>query len=315
MKIVTLILLIFCNCQIKLDKLKFGSNLWPGYELFYVAEANGKFQDLPVHLVEFSSATEVLRSYRNNQINSAGLTMDEVFYLKKYSKSPRVIMILDISNGADILVAQSHIESLKSLRGKKIGVENTAIGAYLLYRIIEMGGLSLSDVQVVHLEMHEHLGAFRAKQVDAVLTFTSQKTAFLKEKGKIVFDSSMIPGEITDVLVVEDSFLQKNRDTVKSFVREWFHGLENNMLARPENLKFISKRELIEKKDVEDTLKLLHIPNAKENLEMLGKSDSHFIQMSENLADYMYEKRLVAERYNLEEIIDKTILEELLLGN
>lgn len=224
-------------------------------------------------------------------------------------------MVLDISNGADIMVAQSHIESMRSLRGKKIGVENTALGAYLLHRAIETGGLSRSDVQVVHLEIHEQLNAFRAKQVDAVLTFANQKTAFQKEKGKIVFDSSMIPGEITDVLVVEDSFLQKNRETVKLFVKEWFSGLESRMLTRPENLKFIAKREQIELQDVEETLQLLRIPDAKENLEMLGNRDSHFFQMSERLANYMYEKRLVAEKYEIGEIIDKTVLEEFLRGN
>ncbi len=293
--------------------MKFGANLWPGYEPFFIADAKGKFMDQPIHLVEFSSSTEVIRSYRNDQINSAGLTVDEVLYLKKYSKNPKIIMILDVSNGADILVAQSYIENVQSLKGKKIGVENTALGAYMLYRSLEYSNLKVEDVEVIHLEVHEQVEYFQSKKIDAAITFYNKRSAFLANKGKILFDSSQIKGEITDVLLVEDSYLQKNRSTVKSFMKVWFESLNSDTIHQEQYLDFIAKREGTTKTDIQESIQRLVIPNAKENLEMLIGKKIEFRQTADKLALYMYEKKLVPERYDLSGIIDSSLLEEIVI--
>jgi NitT/TauT family transport system substrate-binding protein len=312
---ILLYILLFCFsfCHPSKETLKFGANLWPGYEPFFIADAKGKFMEQPIHLVEFSSATEVIRSYRNDQINSAGLTIDEVLYLKKYSKNPRIVMILDISNGADILVAQSYIENIQSLKGKKIGVENTALGAYVLYRFLESSNLKVDDVEVIHLEVHEQVEYFQSKKIDAVITFFNKRAAFLSSKGKILFDSSQLKGEIMDVLLVEDSYLQKNRSTVKTFMKVWFDFLSSQAIYQEQYLDYIAKREGTTKSDIKESIQRLIIPGVKENLEMLVGKKKEFRYTAEKLALYMYEKKLVSERYEVSEIIDSSLLEEILI--
>ena len=60
-----------------------GTNVWPGYEPLYLARSLGYWDDSSVKLVEYSSASQVIRAFRNDAIHIAALTLDEVLLLKE----------------------------------------------------------------------------------------------------------------------------------------------------------------------------------------------------------------------------------------
>ncbi|HET8808251.1 MAG TPA: hypothetical protein VFM76_07725, partial [Methylophaga sp.] len=49
--------------------LRVGSNVWSGYEALYLARELGYYPDNTVALKELSSSTEVLRAFRQEQLD------------------------------------------------------------------------------------------------------------------------------------------------------------------------------------------------------------------------------------------------------
>ncbi len=112
--------------------LTVGTNTWTGYEPLYLARDLGLHEGLPLRLVELGSTTQSMDGLRTGWLDMAGLTLDEALTLVQEGIPIKVIWVLDISRGADALVARYGVAGLADLRGRKVGVEQTAVGAYML---------------------------------------------------------------------------------------------------------------------------------------------------------------------------------------
>ncbi len=304
---ILIITLLIYSCKNNNETLKIGTNVWPGYEPIYIAREIGKLDKNKIKLVEFGSSSQVIRAYRKNLLNGAGLTLDEVIFLKSLGFNPKIVLIADISNGADVLIVKPYIKSLKDLKGKKIGVENTALGAFFLTRILEKARLSAKDITIVPLEINQHYRAFINNKIDAVITFEPVKTKLLKTGAKILFDSSKIPGEIVDVFVVEEDFLKNNEDIVKYFVNAWFYGL--NFLNEHPNqaFKIVAKREGVSVEEVKNSYKGLILPSKKENIKLMQEKLKKTII---SITKIMKDKNLIDKNFkiNAETLINMRFL-------
>ncbi len=301
-KLVYLIFFVLLSCHIDKEYLKIGTNVWPGYEPLYVAREFGYLKDAPIHIVEYVSSSQVIRAYRNKLINGAALTLDEVILLKSYGFDPVVILVMDVSNGADAIVSRKDIKSLSDLKGKRVGVENSALGAYVLTRALEKAHLTLNDIKIVPLEVNEHYKWFKKGKVDAVVTFEPVKNKLVKSGGNVIFDSSQIPGEIVDVLVVEREYLNKHPEVIKTLINGWFLALakkETNSVK-----KIISEREQIEVKNFSDLYKGLKIPDREENQKLLDRGTPKLLPVAKRLLNIMKKKKIIKGDLDVEEMFD-----------
>ena len=223
--IIAIFSLFACTSEYS-DTLKVGTNIWPGYEPLYLARASGAWKEGSISMIEFNSASEVLRSFRNRSIDVAALTLDEAIALIAVRPDTRIILGTDFSSGADVVIAQPGIEKAEQLKGKKIGVESTALGAYMLARFLKVNHMLASDMQIVYMEVSEHFNAFLRHDIDAVVTFEPVLTELLKQGGNIVFSSQQIPGEILDVLVTRTDVIKNHHDHLELLVNGWFQSLQ-----------------------------------------------------------------------------------------
>lgn len=202
--------------------LRVGTNQWVGYEPLYLAESLNHFHKWDIRLVQLPSATDVIHALTNHRLEAACLTLDEALTVVSQGTDLKIILIMDVSNGADALVAAPHIDSLAALRGKRIGVENTAVGAVLLDGALEAAGLAVGDIQVVPLTADNHARAFLAGTVDAVVTFDPIRARLLRSGAKVLFDSSQIPCRIVDVLVVRSEVVEVQGDHLHKLLEGYF---------------------------------------------------------------------------------------------
>ena len=56
--------------------LRIGTNVWIGGEPLYLARELGRFDPAVVQLVEYPSASEVMRAYRNQAIDGMVISLD-----------------------------------------------------------------------------------------------------------------------------------------------------------------------------------------------------------------------------------------------
>ena len=267
--LMSLMLLGACDTQRHAVPLQIGTNLWPGYEPLYLADSLGYYSKNELRLVVLPSASEVIRSFKNRVINVAALTLDEALLLSETGVDIVIIQVADISHGADVIMANTEIDSFSQLSGKKVGLESTALGAYILSRALEINQLQLEDIQVVDLEIGEQEKAFTQSDVDAVVTFEPVKTHLKNHGANIIFDSSQIPGEVVDVLVVRKDLFVEKKDQLQHLVDGWYKGvhyLENN----PDKAAEISGKHLgISAAEFKEALAGLVIPTREVNRQMI----------------------------------------------
>jgi len=231
--ILTLVLLLMTACTpAPAPELKLGTNVWPGYEPLYLARDLGMFKASGVKLIEYPSATEVLRGMRDGNIDAAALTLDEALTLVQDGIRLRVVLVMDTSHGADAVVAHAGIESVADLKGRRLGAETTALGAYMVSRMLKLEGLSRADVTLVPLTLNEHEQAFRQGDVDAVVSLEPVVSHLQAAGGHVIFDSRRIPGEVVDVLVIRESAFDGQRSTIHHLLRQWFAALDY-LLTKP----------------------------------------------------------------------------------
>jgi NitT/TauT family transport system substrate-binding protein len=95
---------------------------------------------------------------------------------------------------------------------------------YLLARALETAGLTEKDVTIVNTSDADIVAAFTAApDMNAVVTWNPQLAAVLEVPGaSLVFDSSMIRGEIIDLMVVNTQTLRDNPDLGKALTGAWY---------------------------------------------------------------------------------------------
>lgn len=217
--------LFLSGCEAPEPPLRVATIQWIGYQPLHLAQALGYFARHPVRLADFHSNTESLRAFRNRNVEVAALTLDEVLLLRADGHDARVILILDYSEGADAIVAHPDIRDLADLRGRRIGVESTAAGAYLLARALEFGGLTTADVRLVKLGIENQVQAYREGWVDAFATFEPLRTRLLNLGARELFNSTRVPGEIVDVLVVRGELIDSHAAQLERLLDSWFQAV------------------------------------------------------------------------------------------
>src|SRR5262245_16196788 len=172
--------------------LRIGTNVWIGGEPLYLARDLGYLSAKTVQLVEYPSASEVQRAFRNQTIDGMVISLDEVLGIAVDGLEPRIILVVDVSHGADAVVGRSGMRTMKDLKGKRIAVESGALGAFVLSRALALNGMGPGDVDVVHLESNEQPAAFAKGEVDGAVTFDPYRTQLLNTGARTVFDSTAI---------------------------------------------------------------------------------------------------------------------------
>lgn len=291
------------------DELRIGTNVWPGYEPLYLARQMGYYDATPVKLVEYTSASEAIRAFRNGAVNGVALTLDEAILLAETDPDLKVVLVMDTSDGADVILAKPEFGTLQDLKGKRIGTETTALGAYVLTRALQNSGMNVSDVIVVPLEVGEHQNAYETGAVDAVVTFEPVRTNLLNAGAHEVFNSSQIPGEVVDVLVIRGNFLKKDSGQVQGTLRGWFKALDYMKADPARAFAIMGEREHISAEEFESSLNGLIIPNLAENRAMLSSTPPGLKKSAEQLKKVMSANNLTHKDVDTGAMLDGRYVE------
>jgi NitT/TauT family transport system substrate-binding protein len=291
--------------------LRIGTNVWIGSEPLYLARELGQLDPKAVQLVEYPSASEVLRAFRNQAIDGMAISLDELFGLAVDGLQPRVILVIDVSNGADVVVGRAGMRTMRDLKGKRIAVESGALGAFVLSRALALNGMHTGDVTVVHLESNEHPGAFEKGQVDGAVTFDPYRAQLLRAGGTTLFDSTRIPGEIVDLVAVRANVLEQRPNAAKALLTGWFKATDYLSREPKDAARRMGIRQQTSGEQFLEALKGLRIPSREENLKMLGGAKPELAVSGRRLMDLMLEAKLLRAPVAIEEALAPAALASL----
>jgi NitT/TauT family transport system substrate-binding protein len=291
--------------------LRIGTNVWIGSEPLYLARELGRLDPAAVQLVEYPSASEVLRAYRNQAIDGMVISLDELFGLAVDGLQPRIILIVDVSHGADVVVGRRGMRTMKDLKGKSVAVESGALGAFVLSRALALSDMQAGDVNVVHLESNEQPNAFEKGQVDGAVTFDPYRAQFLNAGATTLFDSTRIPGEIVDLLAVRASVVEKRPKALQALLSGWFSALDYMRREPKDAARRMGIRQQTTGEQFLEAQKGLQIPTREENLQMLGGRTPELAITGRRLMTLMLDAKLLRTGLDIETVLAPGPLESL----
>lgn len=218
-------------------KLRIAGHVWPGYELMFLARAEGWLDERQVSLLETASATESMQALAEGRADGAALTLDEVLRVRANGVPLSVVLVFDISAGADVLLARPGIDSPAGLKGRRIGVEQSAVGALMLDQALRAAGLSAREVTQVPLPIDRHEAAWQEGALDALITYEPVAGRLLSSGARNIFDSRRLPDTIADVLAVRASVLDGGSEAVRHLVAAHLRGLAH-LASHPQDAAY-----------------------------------------------------------------------------
>lgn len=207
------------------ERVTVGVQTWAGFQFMALGERFGWYADQPLDLVTFKRADAVAAALIAGQIDAATVTLDEAVRLRAQDHDLQVALICDISAGNDAVLAAPGIESLADLRGRRLGVETTALGAVLLAETLHLAGLTAGDLKIVSIE-EDHSEAWHRGGLDAVLSYGHSGAQLRREGLRVLADSRSFRQVILDVLLVRRSRHVSHRDAIRALVEGHFRALD-----------------------------------------------------------------------------------------
>ncbi len=200
-----LLCLVLTGCKDKAP-LRIGLNPWPGYQFLHLAEERGYFADegVNVRLLQFGSLGDTRRAFERRQLDGMCCTLSEVLATYRHSdRKPKVVLVIDYSDGADVIVAREPINRVEDLRGQVVAAQPGTVDNFFVTRALQKAGLPLDAVKLHPMASPNMPMAFARGEIAAAVTYAPLADELLKQPGaKVIFTSKAIPREIVDVLAV-----------------------------------------------------------------------------------------------------------------
>ena len=303
--LVVVALLFGCTSRPE-EPLRIGSNSWPGYEPLYIARDKGFYDGTKIQLVALPSASDVLAALRSGNLEGAALTLDESLTLLEDNIDLKVVLIMDFSDGGDVLLAKPGIDSISDLKGKTVALETTAVGAILLDGALTSANVSIDDITIQNCMVDKHLQCY--EHVDAIVTFEPALTRLRELGAKLLFDSSQIPGRIVDVLVVSEMALKKQEGLVKKLIAGYFQARQLLDESPLETAESISPRLGLAPQQILDSFEGLKLPSLSENYQYLDEHNGAMKAIVKELSTLMVDKALLSREIKKTDIVTSQFL-------
>jgi NitT/TauT family transport system substrate-binding protein len=253
------------------EPLKIAYSDWPGWVAWEIGVQKGWFKEAGVEVdFQWFDYVPSMEAYVAGKVDAVCMTNGDALVTGATGKPSVGILINDFSNGNDMIVAAPGIETIKDLKGKKVGLEEGFVSHLLLLTGLEKNGLKAEDVTVVNTPTNETPQVLASKAVDAIGAWQPSSGQALKvlPGSKPVFTSADAPGIIYDLLYVSAESLEKNKDDWAKVVKVWYRIAD--YIKDEENLddvlKILSARVKISPEEYEPFLKGTHILTLDEAL-------------------------------------------------
>jgi NitT/TauT family transport system substrate-binding protein len=269
---------------------------WPGYGPIFLAQDLGYLDRAHVVVNETPSTIDVMTAWRNGVIDIGAVTLDEAMILAERQDDVRILFVMDISEGGDALMVGPGIGRIEDLRGKRIGVERSAVGAYVLARALEMGGLSPGDVTVVPLSVDVQRDAYLRGEVDALVTHEPFITLLEADGATALVDTAQMPNEVFDVMIVRADVLSDRPDDVALVAEAWFRSLDSLESDPEAGLSAMAARSGVTKEVLEASLEGIRIPDREENDRLVSGPPPAILEPARRLEAVMWSADLLRHR-------------------
>lgn len=180
---------------------------------------------IDVEIVQINDYVESINQYTAGAFDGVSATnMDTLSIPSGGGVDTTALIIGDYSNGNDAVILKGE-GTIEDLAGKPVNLVELSVSHYLLARGLDSVGLAERDLDgVINTSDADMIAAYATDDVEVVVTWNPLVSEILGSNPDAtnVFDSSAIPGEILDLMVVNSETLADNPDFGKALVGAWY---------------------------------------------------------------------------------------------
>ncbi len=310
---------------VETTKLTCAFTFWPGQGVYFLAQELGYFDEegIEVELIHEDDIQIQAEAMEAGQLNCNSRTIGE------YQSRPRnkdtkgiVIAAMDISLGGDGVVVSGDIKDVCDLKGKIFAMEPTLPANLLLQiELKEKCGLTLSDLEILHIATADGLAVFEDPTVAAVESYEpllSQIVANTSRPGayKLV-DSSDHQTLIVDVWFLHNEVIEKNPELVRSMLRAAYRAVDFYFAKPDEAHEIMAPHYNLTTAEMAEAFEGLRFTTYEESLELFGTPESpgSFKEAFDTVMQLNIEQGVADEALQYEEHVDASLLVDLFKGH
>jgi NitT/TauT family transport system substrate-binding protein len=272
-------LLGLASCSSSSPPLRIALIRWPPFEFLHLAQEKGFFAEegVEVRLIEFVAVNDTQRAFEHDKIDGGTFSLFQVLQNRdQLNRKMQVPLVIDFSDGADMVLARPEIADVRALRGRRIGTDLSPLDRFVLTRAFELNGMTLQDVSLVYVRTPDMAEALRSGKVDAVTSYPPNSTE-IESAGlaRPIFSSQRIPGEICDVLALDEEVIRDRPDDVAGVIRAFYRAVRYAQEHPEEAWRIMAERERVTPEEFQRSLQsgITLVPLAEQQ-RFLGENSS-----------------------------------------
>ncbi len=189
----------------------------------YVAEAQKQYeaQGLKVKTVQFNNGGDLMNAMASGDVDVGYVGITPVLSSIEKGVPVKVVSGAQIEGSGVVVSADSGINSLADLKGKKVGTPGAAtIQNMIITYALNQSGVSTNDVELVAMKAAQMTDALKAGQIDAMICWEPYSSIAVNNGyGKLLENTSeIIPGHPCCVVAASQSFIDNHPDELKKIL-------------------------------------------------------------------------------------------------
>jgi NitT/TauT family transport system substrate-binding protein len=281
--------------------LKIAYSDWPGFTILEVAKQKGWFKEeaVDVELLWFDYLPS-LDAFAAGKVDGVTVVATDALVSGANGAKSKFIALLDYSDGNDMIIGKPGIDSIKALKGQKVGIEVTLVEHMLLLKALEVNGMKQSDVELVNTSTNDTPQTLASGKVGAVGAWYPVSGQALKQVpgSKKLFTSADAKGLIYDVLAVSPTSLAKNKTEWEKVVKVYYKCVDyiKDPATRDEAVKIMAAKVGAKPEEYAENIPGTHFLTLTEAKAALKKGDG---------LDSIYGSMAVGNKFNLDNKVYK----------
>ena len=209
--------------------LRISTNLWIGYSPLFYIQQKGWLKDNNIKLVNVVSLSESMEMYASGFVDAFTGTQYELKQMQNENPKLHTKILLDRSNGGDVVMGNRDIDALKKAESIDVYLEVDSVNSVLLDSFIAMHGIDRSVLHYIDKDPDASSMLGMKSEPTLIVTYTPYNIRLHNNGYEVLDTTKNMQLFIMDALYIDDSTAKQYADELRTL---------NHLIAKAlDNLK------------------------------------------------------------------------------
>jgi NitT/TauT family transport system substrate-binding protein len=291
-------------------RLQIGVDLWAGYYPALLADQLGFFRDeqVAVDIAIPEDTDQLLVDFAAGSLDGIGVAAGDTINIVEAHSDAHIVLISDVSDGADMVLALPPIDKVEDLLGKSVGTNMGGFGEVLIRHMLDEHNVPPAAVKVLNVDAAHAVEGLVSGELAAVHTWEPYASRAGAAGAKVLYTSHDTDGLVMDGFMFSGETLRSRPLAVRRFLRAWFRA-EEHWLAHPnEDNELLSARLAASPGSVD--LTGIHLFSLAEEHRVFerGRSNRSAHHVLQQYVDYFLSRGTLSAAPDLDQLLDAQFL-------